>query len=212
MKPIYTTIPIKLCEYALVNRKVNHLMLFIYLKHISSGHVSYSNENIRLWAIDINKSEKWVKSALKWLIKNGWITVNSKRQSYRVVSYKQLFKKLQLKSLTAVVFEPNDFSELKSFCCAVVIAYSLFIKRLRDKKRQSVSIMDDTSKSCYFHQKGFIEMPLSYLAKDIGVSVSTANNYKRIAKGAKLLIVKRQLSFILDIKGCLLYTSPSPRD
>ena len=51
MKPICTTIPVMLIKYALVNRKVNHLMLFVYFKHIASGHIKYNNENIKAWSL-----------------------------------------------------------------------------------------------------------------------------------------------------------------
>lgn len=202
MKPIYTTIPVMLIKYALVNRKVNHLMLFVYFKYIASGHIKYNNDNIKVWATDINMSERWVKDALKWMLKNRWITVNSKRKSYRIISYKQLCEKLKINSTSATIYEPDDFSEFKEFCCAVVITYFIKLKNYMDKKKsQSVSSLTDTSSSWYFYSKGFCSMPISYLAKCIGVSNSTANNFKQYAINSGFIDVRKHFKPLYGSDG-----------
>ncbi len=202
MKIIYTTIPVMLIKYALVNRKVNHLLLFIYFKHIASGHIKYNNDNIKAWATDINMSERWVKDALKWMVKYKWITVNSKNESYRIISYKQLCKKLEINSTSAIVYESDDFSGFKDFCCAVVITYYLKLKNYMDKKKsQSVSSLTDTSSSWYFYSIGFCAMPISYLAKCLGVSNSTADKYKKCAIKSNLLEIRKHFRILIDGKG-----------
>jgi hypothetical protein len=190
-----------LIQYALINRKVNHLMLWIYFKHIASGHLVYSSQNLKAWAVDINMSERWVKEAVKWLIKKGWVTVNTKKETYRVISYKQLCNKLKIRSTSAVIYEPDDFSEFKNYCCAVVITYYLKLKILTDKKNQSVSNLDDSSMSWHFYSKGFHAMPTSYIAKCLDLSNSTANNYKKCAISTGKLQVKKHLRPIIDSLG-----------
>jgi len=202
MKPIYTTIPVKLIEYTLVNRKVNYLMLFVYFKYIASGHVKYNNDNIRAWATDIDMSERWTRDALKWMVKNKWITVNNKKGSYRIISYEQLCRKLKIDSTSAVKYEPDDFSGFKDFSSATVITYYLKLKNYTDKKKsQSVSSLIDTSKSWYFYSKGFCAMPISYLAKRLGVSNSTANNLKKCAVKSNFIEVRKHFRILLDGKG-----------
>ena len=94
MKATYTSIPVDLCQYALINNRVNHLKLFLYLKTTSSGHISMKNYNLySAWASDLELSERTIRNLFKWLIKNKWLTVNSKRVSYRIISYKQLNRK-----------------------------------------------------------------------------------------------------------------------
>jgi len=191
-----------LIKYALVNRKVNHLMLFIYFKHIASGHIKYNNDNIKAWSTDINMSERWTKDALKWMVRKKWITVNSKKETYRIISYNQLCKQLKIHSLSATIYEPHDFSGFKDFSCAVIITYYLKFKNFRDKKKnQSVSSLIDTSSSWYFYSKGFCAMPISYLAKCLGVSNSTANKYKKCAVKSNFLEVRRHFRTLLDGKG-----------
>ncbi len=205
MRAIYTSIPTLLCKYALTNRKVNHLKLYVYFKQIASGHVKYSNDNIKSWANDINLSERWVKDALRWMIQNGWITVNTKRNSYRVVSYEQLCRKLEINSKSAAIYELEDFSKFKEFCCAVVITYCLKYKIFLDKKKnQSVSSLTDPSMSWYFYSKGYYALPINYLGKFLEVSSSTANNFKQLAIRCNFISVKKHFKPLLGSDGSKL--------
>ncbi|SDF29352.1 hypothetical protein [Epilithonimonas hungarica] len=201
MKLIYTTIPVEVCQYALVNRKVNHLLIYVYLKHISSGHIKYDSSLYGAWAVDLGLNGKTVRSCVKWLIKKKWITVNNKIQSLRIIGYKQLCKKLKFKSQSAVRYEPEDFLNFKDFCCASVVIYYLLKKRFVDRKRWSGSKMGDSSTSHYSYPKGYYTLPVSYLAKCLGVSFSTANNYKKRAEKASLITVKKNQPYFYDEKG-----------
>lgn len=200
MKPTYTTIPVDLCQYALINNRVNHLKLFLYLKTTSSGHISMKNYNLySAWASDLELSEKTIRNLFKWLIKNKWITVNSKRVSYRIISYKQLNRKLGFTNPKCFVFE-EEFSKLKSFCSASVCALAAKRKKYFDSKRQSVSKLGDTSKNCYARQNK-LELSTSYLASFLGVSKTTAHNIKREATKFHLLEIKSQKNYLLDKLG-----------
>jgi hypothetical protein len=202
MKPIYTTIPVMLCQYALVHRKGNHLLLYIYLKQISNGYISYNPNQLDAWATDIGKSKRWVQGALKWLIKNKWITVNNKRQVYKISSYKELCYKLNVLPYSAVIFEDDDYTSFRNFCCAVVIIYYLKLKIRTDKKNQSVSnLVDPIVKNWDFYSKGFHPMPISYIAKRLGVSNSTANKLKQSAIKSGLVICKSNIPFMQNVFG-----------
>ncbi|MBT0572676.1 hypothetical protein PG294_09445 [Riemerella anatipestifer] len=197
MKPIYTTIPVDLCEYALVSRKINHLLLFVYLKHISSGHVRFDTSLYKYWATDLGVSEKTIRSCIKWLIKKKWITVNNKRNTLRIISYGQLKRKLRLKGKSAIIYEPDDFSGFSKFCCGVAVTKIFRLIRWMNRKR-SVSKMAYTSTSRSKSSKGFQPIPLKRLAKSLKVSNSTANNYKKKAKEAGFIETKRQVTTLTD--------------
>jgi len=201
MKPIYTTIPVDLCQYALVNKRVNHLKLFLYLKTTSSGHVSMKNHNLySAWASDLELSERTIRNLFKWLIKSKWITVNSKRVSYRIISYKQLNEKLRFTNPKCFVFE-EEFSKLKSFCCAAICTQAAKRKKYFDKKKsQSVSKLGDTSKNCHSRQKYF-ELSAGYLATFLGMSKTTAHNIKKEATDFHFLEIKSQTNYLLDKLG-----------
>jgi hypothetical protein len=201
MKLFYTTIPIALCKYALKNRKPNHLKLYIYLKLISSGHVKYSSISISAWATDIGMSERWTKDVIKWMISKGWITVNSKRKSYRIISYKQLCKKLKLEPHACVLFENDDFTNFRQFLSAAVITDCLKIKRIISSKNRSGSRLTDSSKCGFFYSKSFHPLPISYIAKKLGVTISTANNIKCWAIESRTIFKMSNTPYLLDGNG-----------
>jgi hypothetical protein len=202
MRSVYTTIPVALCEYAVVNRKVNYLKLYVYLKHISSGHIRFHSCLYEVWATDLKISAKTVKKYIDWLIVNKWITVNSKRGSYRIISYKQLCKKLKLKNRKAVKYDENNFIKFRGFCCGAVITYYMRKKNFSDRKRKwPEPQMDGFSMSHSRDPKGFYNLPIRYLCKCLGVSVSTANKYKQAAVEAGYLIIKRNIKALCDDKG-----------
>ena len=111
MKGTYTTIPIGLIQYALVRRKLNHLKIYTFLKCISSGHLSVKANSYKIWAQEIGISEKTLKTCLDWMLKNRWLSFNSKTQSLRVVSYKQLKRKYKTRFHTALKFDRPDFKD-----------------------------------------------------------------------------------------------------
>ena len=193
MKPIYTTIPVELCKYALLNRKTNHLMLYVYFKHIASGHLRFDTSLYKVWATDLNLSEKTIRTCVDWLIKNKWIAVNGKLKSLRIISYSQLCSNLDLCRKLSAIYEPEDFSKFINFCCAVVFTYYLNLKNWADKKRRSVFIMGNTSTNRNFYPKDFKTLPIRYFAKCLNVSIATANNYKKMAMNINLLTVKSQV-------------------
>jgi len=201
MKTVFTSIPTKLCEYAIVNRKVNHLCLYLYLKHNSSGYIEYGTQEYKSWANDLNKSDKWIRTAINWLIKEKWITVNSKKKTYRIISYANLSKKLNTSFKSAVIYETENFLGFKNFCCAVVITYHLKLKRWKDKERRSVSKMGDASSNRYCYPKGFYDLPIRYLAKVLNLSDTTANNIKKNALKDNYIILKKQINIMTDVNG-----------
>ncbi len=201
MNSFYTTIPIALCEYAIKNRKVNHLKLFIYLKLISSGHLRYSKHIISAWATDIDMSERWTKDAIGWLISKGWITVNTKRKSYRIISYIQLCRKLQLNPRACVLFENDDMSNFRQFLSAAIITDCVKRKRFYHRVSPSGSKLTDSSKNGFPYSKAYHPLPISYIAKSLGVTFSTANNIKKHALESGTVFKKKNIPFLLDGKG-----------
>ncbi len=201
MKSFYTTIPIALCQYALKNRKANHLKLYTYFKLISSGHIKYSSHSISAWATDIGMSERWTKDAIQWLIKNGWITVNSKRKSYRIISYKQLCYKLELESRACALYENDDFSNFRQFLSAALITDCLKIIRIINRKNRSGSRLTDSSMNGFNYSKTFHSLPISYIAKKLGITMSTANNIKRWALESRTVFKLSNTPYLLDGNG-----------
>lgn len=197
----YTNIPVSLCEFALVNRKINQLKLYIHLKLNSDGFVVYNEKSYKEWSKEIGISYKTVKSSLYWLIKNKWITVNGKRNALHIISYKKLGQKLGLNFKSGILFEPTslaDYEYFKAFCCATVICYYLNKKRYFD--RQSV-IRKGVATTNYTRKSGFYPMPNGYLAKCLGVSLATAFRFKKEAEDAGFIETKAGFRYLEDSQG-----------
>lgn len=201
MIKIYTTIPIELCIYALVNRKINHLKLLIYLKSISSGHILFERKLFKIWSIDLGISHRTVESCYKWLIKKKIITINSKTQSHRIIGYSQIHRKLNFNSQSSVIFELDDFENFNEFCISAVVGYLISKKKYLDKIEWSGSKMVDSNLNRSSYSKNFYPLPISYLAKSINVSKSTANNYLRIAKKKGFLKIRKRTSYLTNDNG-----------
>lgn len=173
----------------------------MYFKQISSGHVKYETTGVSAWSSDIEMSEKWTRGAVKWLIKKRWITVNTKKKYYRIISYKQLCKKLKLEPLAAVLFENDDYTDFKQFLSATLITDCLKIKKLMNRKNQSVSRMADTNMNWHFYSKDFHPLAISYIAKRLGICNSRANKIKKWAIESKMVFVKKNIPFLINSQG-----------
>ena len=197
MKSIYSSIPVELCIYGLTHQKINHLKLLVYLKCFTNGKAQISTAKRNAWACDIGVSEKWIISAIKWMIREKWITINSKKNEYRITSYFKICRRLQLTCNLAAKFEAEDFRGFRGFCCAVGLTYFLRRKKWIDRNGRSVSKMDDTSTNRNPSKKGYVTLPIRYFAKCLGVSVSSANNFKKLAESSGWIKVKPQIAKLL---------------
>lgn len=195
----YTNIPATLCQYALVNKKINELKLFIYLKINSDGEIFYNRYSHSKWARELDISSKTVKSSLSWLIKSKWITVNGIKGTLKIISYKKLSKKLNLKFKSGYLFEPLNYKYFRAMCCGVVITYYMGKKRYFN--RQSGNIKGfATLKNCK-RNNGFSPMPNNYLAKCLNVSLATAYRYKREAETGGFIETRPNFNYIEDEDG-----------
>lgn len=192
---IFTNIPVSLCEYALVNQKINPLKLYIYLKLNSDGYILDNKELYSIWAKTIGISVKTIKSSLAWLIKNKWIIVNGKRNALNVISYQKLLRKLKIKPQSGCFCRFKDcidFKKIKSLCSAIVITYYLNKRKYCLNRSERIKEGSITNRE----QKGFYLLSNHYLAKCLRVSISTAYRHKQKAKEAGYIEIKGNCQFI----------------
>ena len=191
-----TNIPVSLCEYALVNRKVNQLKLYIYLKLKCRGYIKFDKADMKQCSETIGVDLKTVKSSLQWLVKNKWVTINSKRQVLNIISYNRLKNKLKIRLQKGVLVELESKEDYKSFealCCAIVITH--YVKGKHYFDRQSERKKGRSNTNCN-KMKGFHPMPNAYLAKCLNVSVPTAYRIKQRAEDAGYIETKSNRVFI----------------
>ena len=194
----FTNIPIALCRYALVHRKLNHVKLFIYLKLNSDGYMPYSKGCFKHWAQELEIHEKTIKSCFEWLLKRRWITVNSKRGAFRVISYRCLSIKMNFSIKTGYYLESENLKYFQGLCSAIVIVFYLGKKRWLDKQSGNNKGFPITNCSRSY---SFYPMANSYLAKCLGVSIATACRYKQNAEEYGYIETKSNYRFLEDRLG-----------
>jgi len=196
-------IPIELLVYALSNRKVNPLRLFLYLKSQGSGYVSWDAEQKEkiLSGLDL-KSPKTIEANLTWLLGNGWVSMNTKRASIHVVSYLVLAKKFDFKCATGAVCELQNLKNFRPFIYAAVVTYYLQYKyRIA---RQSARKKGRTTTNCRYR-----DLPADYLAKVLNLGKSTIVRYRQKAWDAGFIKMKHRYKPLLlpieELEFCRIY-------
>ncbi|MDX9882589.1 MAG: hypothetical protein RBS73_11025 [Prolixibacteraceae bacterium] len=176
MKENYLNIPIELCRYALSERCIKQVSLWIYLKSVTSGHFILHDElKQNILKVMGFKTSTTFKKHLKWLVEKKWITVNSIRESYRLISFSQLAGKLHFTNKQAAIFYPEMVHSIKGFCAGTVITY-LANKNMR-RLRRSASLKHEAR--MYYP---YPHVTIYALSKFLSVPRSTAQRYKGIAK------------------------------
>ena len=179
-------LPITLIAYALSNKVVNQLRLYLYLKENCSGHFSVADRRIENTCMFFGwKSEKTFHKNLNWLIQNKWVAYNSKTSSCRVLSLARLCHKLNCTTRTGVLFETKDLNHFRPFLYAAVIAWRI---RCRNwQQRQPVRKKGRARKSMSMPKN---QLPNRYLAHILQLDHSTVSRYKLAAAAAGYINVK----------------------
>lgn len=201
MERAYTTIPIGLIQFAITKRKLNHLKIYIFLKCISSGQLSVKDDSYKVWAKEIGINVKTFKSCLDWMLRNRWLSFNSKRQSLRVVSYVQLKRQYRLNSQTALKFDRDDFKDFRGLCAAALIGFYRNSKKFTDRKNKVSGVINGIPRMNTSYPKNYYDLPVRYFAECLGVSVTTAENLKKEAQKFGFITVRKNWFYLEDVKG-----------
>lgn len=168
-------IPVELCKFALSKRKTKEVSLWIFLKSITSGHFLLSEGLVNDCLEKIGwKTIKTFNKHFFWLINHKWISVNSKRESYRLISFSQLSKKLSFKSTTGAIYKKDYISTITGFFSGAVISYC--VKRNMRRKGRSVLRKHGTRK-----RRPYPYITNYQLLTFLNIPKSTAQRYKKIA-------------------------------
>lgn len=196
-------IPIELLVFALSSRKVSPLRLFLYLKSQGSGYIKWDLEQREKILSDLDlKSPKTIQANLNWLLRNGWVCMNTKRGSVRVVSYLVLAKKLHFQCATGAVCELQSLKNFRPFIYAAVVTYYLQYKyRIA---RQSARKKGRTTTNCRYR-----DLPADYLAKVLKLGKSTIVRYRQKAWDAGFIKMKHRYKPLLlpieELEFCRIY-------
>lgn len=175
----YLSIPVQLCKYALTEHKVNQLRLFVFLKTKCSGQIKLSDSRIKTYAAELEMTPRTFKNNLNWLLRNNWITFNTKKRQYHLKSFFSLSEELDFQCRKGAIFEPFDFTKFKGFISAAVITYHMKLKGRYDKKR--LGLDKRSPRKNRFRRPAIFSLPHTYLANVLDVSKSCARSYRHAA-------------------------------
>ncbi|MDE5423668.1 hypothetical protein L3073_15725 [Ancylomarina sp. DW003] len=173
------------------------------MKSQGSGYVSWDTEQKEKILSGLNlKSSKTIEANLTWLLRNGWVSMNSKRECLRVVSYLVLAKKLNFQSATGAVCELQNLKNFRPFIYAAVVTYYLHYK---DRiARQSARKKGRTTTNCRYR-----DLPADYLAKVLKLGKSTIVRYRQKAWDAGFIKMKHRYKPLFlpieELEFCRIY-------
>jgi hypothetical protein len=200
----HLNIPVLICNYALKNRCVNQIKLYVYLKYISSGNLNFSLLKRDTILKDLNiKQWETVVRQLKWLADKQIIIMRGK--ALIIKSYTHFAEDEEV-SVKGAIFTKENFRNFKEFLIAASLKSKInhdFFWRHRNKAEdlpKGRSIMPDAvnffSNEFQSNPKQQVkESPVSatFLATRFGVSKTTGSNYKRNTRKAGLIEVQKDI-------------------
>ena len=155
-------VPVSLCIYALKNRLIGQLSLYLYLKMKSDGTV-FKPESLRSEYCKVSTYSVWsFDRHLNWLIKNKWI-YKTDLDKYTVLSFNKLLRerKIECRTNRGAIFNPSDLQDLKSFISAAVITYYARLKHFLNRNSVGVKI----ARANRGRVSSLLDLPHAYLAK-----------------------------------------------
>ena len=193
-------LPVFICQDALIKGYVNQLRLFVYLKLICSGHFRMKKKFVEQVCKDLNISRNSFYKYRIWLIKNKFITLNSKSGSHRIVGFSQLYWKSVYRNRYGTYMEWKDLRTFKAFAIAAVMTFvsEKIIKAQGGEEPSELNLLKRSSrKNGSASLKPFI-MPVNYYAMVIAKTPKTARNHKSICTEAGYLIFENRYEQVSD--------------
>jgi len=182
-------IPVELCQWALANKHVRELQVFIWLKMNCSGKIKITPEVLHNITKELGlKSAKTVKSAISVLMDRKWITFSKRSGYYFIKGFESIRKKEGFKRKTAVEFSIRDIRRFKGFLVAAVISNLIAVQKKREwlsERKNGRSKTEGHLPSLFFPVANIV------IAKIFKISLSTAWEWKKLAQKQRFIRVRR---------------------
>jgi len=173
-------IPIEICAYALTKKEVRALQVFIYLKLKCSGKIKINQQFLKNIAIELGlKSIKPIKTSIADLLLRHWISRSNKSGYYFVKGFERIRKLHNFRKRTGAECSISDIKNFKAFLIASVISNLIIAQK---RRLRAVERTKGGSKTSAFKQSFFYPVANGALAKILGISISTAYEWKKLAK------------------------------
>ncbi len=196
MPPI--KVPLELLISAQQEHYVSRLRFFLLLKMMyPQGKTKFTWGEMRaIQQVLKIKSEKTMKSYVRFFEQKGWLRLNTKTGYYIIKSFDRIREENDWRMRSAILLLPLDIYRLKAFIGAGIYAYlhSIYLKRQREK--ESVQ-----KKGRTYHfllsgrgRKKAVPVAVNGVEKIFKISKAIASRLKKAAEKEKLIKVKKHYS------------------
>lgn len=172
-------VPINLIFYAVQNKLIPHLKLYLYLKCNSDGIVKDEQANWNNVARVLMVTDKTVRTHLKRLCNLNWIGVLKPSNLCLVRSFDKVCRRLNLYSRPSIIFCTDYFNSFEGFIGGAIFTH-FYQASKKTSQRRVVAILGTTKVPA---RGSFLGYPVSIygVAKCLKISVSKTYRLKASA-------------------------------
>lgn len=190
-------IPIEICEDILIKRKYRAFQVFLLLKMNCSGKIKITPDIIKTLQKKLKlKSEKTIRTQIKYLLQRKWITLSNKSGYYFIKGFDKIRESEKFRRRACVEFDLSDLKDLKAFLVGAVIT-NLVMRQKR--QRELTELKKWSSKTVNSKLPHYYPVASAVLAKIFKISLSTAWEWKNLARKKRYIKVHKQ-NEVLPIK------------
>lgn len=135
MKQTDIYVPKAIAHYALSNKCVSELRLFVYLKMSCSGKLAIDGAYRRKACKDLSISRSTFYRLLNSLKQRDWVCYSKRSGLYFIIGFGRLLKKEGLKGNTTGYFVFEWFDRFKAFLSGLVITYLCKHQKKAERKK-----------------------------------------------------------------------------
>ncbi|MCX6246565.1 MAG: hypothetical protein NTW10_02425 [Bacteroidetes bacterium] len=180
-------IPIELCTFVLQHRIVNPFLSYVVLKSICAGRIQYNKNQL---SRKLRITGKTLDNHLLILRKLNWVGFDPKSKTLFIRGFDKIRQMYQFNSRRAIICTQGDFKTFRAFLFASAVS-----DILRYKKRLNWQ-PSATKKGFAKHlgrQPFFHPLAVSYLAKLVHISNTSAGRLKAISEAKGYLTTKENI-------------------
>lgn len=184
----YLLVPGELCQYALKNKFVSPLRLYIYLKTTCKGQRKIGYGDIKTICHELHWTGKTYRSNLKKLIAENWIGRDENSGYYFIRSFSAIALRNNFISRTGIIFKKEFLLDFRAFLAGAVICKLVSHqegKKFSEERKSWRSVPNEN------RIPSFYPVASKALAEVLGISLTSARGLKAIAARAGHILIKK---------------------
>lgn len=185
-----TYIPTDLCAFAIRKKFIRPVQVYTLLKSLCDGRICLTTIYKKKIAGEIGlTSVKAVNNNINLLRKRNWLVYDKLTRCFFIRGYDRVMQIEQLENRTRAEFHLKDIRKLKAFLIGAVIAK--LVKHQKWRKTRGPERSKGRSKPSSRDRQIYYPVANLALSKILGISISTAFEFKKVACKAGYITIKK---------------------